>query len=124
MLLSVLCLLSSALVGSMSISLSQTAAARIGGYLREQPKALGLRFGVKRSGCTGFAYVVDITDQQKADDRVFESRGIRILVDPDSLPVVAGTEIDFVQQGLNQNFVFRNPNTTAECGCGESFSAG
>ena len=108
----------------MSISLSDSAAERVRGYLREQPGAVGLRFGVKRSGCTGFAYVVELSEREQPDDSVFESHGIRILVDQESLPVVAGTEIDFVQQGLNQSFVFRNPNSTAECGCGESFSAG
>lgn len=108
----------------MSISLSESAAVRVAAYLRAEPQAIGLRFGVKRSGCTGFAYVVEVTGEQKPNDQVFESRGIRILVDPDSLPVVAGTEIDFRQNGLNQSFAFHNPNTTAECGCGESFSAG
>jgi len=106
----------------MSIQLSEAAAERIGGYLRDKPGAIGLRFGVRRTGCSGWAYVVDITDHVDPIDTVFETRGIKVLVNPDSLPLVSGTEIDFVKQGLNQSFAFRNPNVTHECGCGESFT--
>jgi iron-sulfur cluster assembly protein len=106
----------------MSIQLSEAAAERVGGYLREQPGSIGLRFGVRKTGCSGWAYVVDITDHIEQDDSVFESRGIKVLVNPDSLPLVTGTEIDYIRQGLNQSFAFRNPNVTNECGCGESFT--
>ena len=106
----------------MSIQLSEAAAERVQGYLRESPGALGLRFGVKRTGCSGWAYVVDIASAIDDADRVFESRGIKVLVNPDSLAFVDGTEIDFVKQGLNQSFAFRNPNVANECGCGESFT--
>lgn len=106
----------------MSIRLSLTAAERVRSYLQERPQARGLRFGVKRTGCSGWAYVVDLADQAGAGDTVFESQGIQVFVDADSLPLVLGTEIDFVCQGLNQGFAFRNPNSTAQCGCGESFT--
>ena len=106
----------------VSIQLSAAAAERVHGYLRDKPGSVGLRFGVRRTGCSGWAYVVDITDRIDGTDAVFESHGIKVLVNPDSLPLVAGTEIDFVRQGLNQSFSFRNPNVTNECGCGESFT--
>lgn len=106
----------------MSIQLSEAAAERVSGYLREKPGSIGLRFGVKRTGCSGWAYVVDITDHIEGSDTVFESQGIKVLDNPDSLPLVAGTQIDFIKQGLNQSFAFRNPNVTNECGCGESFT--
>jgi iron-sulfur cluster assembly protein len=107
---------------SVSIQLSAAAAERVQGYLRDKPGSVGLRFGVRRTGCSGWAYVVDITDRIDGADTVFESHGIKVLVNPDSLPLVTGTEIDFVRQGLNQSFAFRNPNVTNECGCGESFT--
>lgn len=106
----------------MSIQLSESAAERVGGYLRDKPGSVGLRFGVRRTGCSGWAYVVDVADSIDGSDTVFESRGIKVLVNPDSLALVSGTQIDFVKQGLNQSFSFRNPNVTNECGCGESFT--
>lgn len=106
----------------MAIQLSESAAERVGGYLRDKPEALGLRFGVRKTGCSGFAYVVDLVDEVGADDQVFESRGIKVIVASDSLAMVDGTEIDFAKQGLGAQFVFRNPNVSAECGCGESFT--
>jgi iron-sulfur cluster assembly protein len=106
----------------MSIRLSAAAVERVKRYLSEQPGALGLRFGVKRTGCSGWGYRVDMAHEQGADDRVFEQDGVRVLVDADSLALVEGTEIDFVRTGLNHQFVFRNPNAAAECGCGESFT--
>ncbi|KFN48990.1 HesB/IscA family protein [Arenimonas composti] len=106
----------------MAVSLTPAAADRIRGYLAETPGGYGLRFGVRKSGCSGFAYVVDIATAPGPDDLVFETAGIPVLVDGDSLAAVDGTEIDFVAQGLNQQFVFRNPNVSAECGCGESFT--
>lgn len=106
----------------MGIELSESAAARVSGFLRDKPEALGLRFGVKKTGCSGFAYVVDLTDSVGANDQVFESRGVKVIVDQDSLPMVDGTEIDYAKAGLGAQFVFRNPNVSGECGCGESFT--
>jgi iron-sulfur cluster assembly protein len=107
---------------AMAVTLTPAAVDRIRRYLAETPGGIGLRFGVRRSGCTGFAYVVDIATAPGADDVVFETDGVAVRVDADSLPQVDGTEIDFVSQGLNQQFVFRNPRVAAECGCGESFT--
>ena len=111
-----------ATLAGMSISLSEAAAARVAGYLQEQPAKLGLRFGVRRTGCSGWAYDVDLADAQRDDDKVFEDRGIRIFVDADSLQRVDGTRIEFVGQGMGSQFVFDNPNVAAACGCGESFT--
>ena len=106
----------------MSIQLSESAAERVSGYLRDKPDAIGLRFGVKKTGCSGFAYVVDLTDTSSANDQMFESHGIKVFVDAASLPLIDGTEIDYAKQGLNAQFVFRNPHVAGECGCGESFT--
>jgi iron-sulfur cluster assembly protein len=106
----------------MAISLAPAALQRIQGYLADSPGALGLRFGVKRTGCSGWSYVVDLAREARADDAVTEQDGVRVFVDADSLTLVDGTEIDFLKQGLSEQFVFRNPNVKAECGCGESFT--
>ena len=106
----------------MAVTLAPAALDRIRGYLASAPAALGLRFGVKKTGCSGWGYVADLAKEQRADDTVFEVQGVRIYVDAESLSLVDGTEIDFLKQGLNEQFVFRNPNVTAECGCGESFT--
>jgi iron-sulfur cluster assembly protein len=106
----------------MGIRLTANAVDRVKRYLADQPGVLGLRFGVKRTGCSGWGYQVDVAREQAAGDRVFEQDGVRVLVDAESLALVDGTEIDFVRSGLNQQFVFRNPNVAAECGCGESFT--
>ncbi len=106
----------------MSISIAPAARERIKSYLTDSPSALGLRFGVKRTGCSGWSYVVDLARDAREGDAITESDGIRVFVDADSLPLVDGTEIDFLKQGLNEQFVFRNPNVKAECGCGESFT--
>jgi len=106
----------------MGIQLSESAAERVAGFLREKPEAVGLRFGVRKTGCSGFAYVVDLADAVGANDLVFESRGISVLVDRDCLAWVDGTEIDYARQGFNAQFQFRNPNVAAQCGCGESFT--
>ena len=106
----------------MAVTLTPAAVARIRSYLAETPGGTGLRFGVRKSGCSGFAYVVDIAKAAGPDDTVFETDGVAVRVDAHSLPQVDGTEIDFVAQGLNQQFVFRNPRVAAECGCGESFT--
>ena len=106
----------------MAITLAPAALERIRGYLVGAPTALGLRFGVKRTGCSGWGYLADLAKDAREGDTVFEHEGVRIYVDADSLALVDGTEIDFLKQGLNEQFVFRNPNVAGECGCGESFT--
>jgi len=106
----------------MAITLTESAADRVRGYLESREGAVGLRLGVTRTGCSGFAYVVDFADEISPDDVVFDSRGLKVIVDPDSLKYVNGTEVDFGQEGLNASFMFNNPNVTASCGCGESFT--
>jgi iron-sulfur cluster assembly protein len=106
----------------MSVTLTTSAAERVRSFLEKRGRGVGLRLGVKKTGCSGFAYVVNYADEVAAGDVVFEDRGVRVIVDPDSLRYVDGTEIDFVRQGLNEAFKFRNPNVRGECGCGESFN--
>ncbi len=106
----------------MDITLTETAATRIHDYLSQQPDAVGLRLGVKRTGCSGWAYVVGLAENVADGDQVFEDRGIRIVVDQDSVDFVKGTRIDFIKDGLNELFRFDNPNVVDECGCGESFN--
>lgn len=108
----------------MSISITPPARDRIRQFLAQTPGAAGVRFGVKRTGCSGFAYVVDLADAARPDDETIVVDGIRLIVDAKSLPMVEGTVIDFRRQGLNAAFVFHNPNATGECGCGESFTVG
>ena len=105
-----------------TISLTPAAIDRVRHFLQQQPAALGLRLGVKRTGCSGWSYVVDLAHAAAEGDTVVEQDGVRVLVDAKSWPLVAGTEVDFKRQGLNAEFVFRNPNAQAECGCGESFT--
>ena len=88
----------------------------------KQPGAYGVRFGIKRTGCSGFGYTVDLADAAAENDAVFEQDGLRLVVDRKALPFIDGTQIDFQRQGLNASFVFSNPNATGECGCGESFT--
>ena len=104
------------------IKLAPAALQRIQGYLAADPAVLGLRFGVRRTGCSGWGYAVDMAREQRDGDTVFEQDGVHIFVDADSLALVDGTEVDFVKQGLSEQFVFRNPNVAGECGCGESFT--
>lgn len=106
----------------MAIQLTPAALDRARKFVAGSPDAVGIRFGVKRTGCSGWGYVVDLAAGREPGDTEFEYEGLRILVDADSLPLVDGTEIDFVKQGLNHQFAFRNPNAAAECGCGESFT--
>ncbi len=106
----------------MAISLSTAAADRVRKHLASRGRGLGLRFGVKASGCSGWSYAVDYADEARPDDLVFESEGIKVFVDPESLATVDGTRIDLVKQGLNETFQFVNPNARAQCGCGESFT--
>ena len=106
----------------MAISLTQPAADRVRHYLETRGTGVGLRLGVKKTGCNGFAYVVNYADSVEPDDVVFVERGVQVVVDRESLALIDGTEVDFVTEGLNEAFRFRNPNVTGECGCGESFS--
>jgi iron-sulfur cluster assembly protein len=106
----------------MAISITEPAADRVRNYLQARGKGVGLRLGVKKTGCNGFAYVVNYADSIEHSDVVFEQRGIKVIVDPQSLELIDGTEVDFVKEGLNEAFRFRNPNIRGECGCGESFS--
>ena len=106
----------------MSISLTPAAADRIKNYLDKRGHGVGLRLGIKKTGCSGYAYVVNYADEVLDSDLVFEQRGVTVLVDKESLGFIDGTEVDFVKQGLNEAFKFRNPNVKGECGCGESFT--
>ena len=106
----------------MAISLTPAAADRVRHVLASRGQGLGLRLGVRKTGCSGFAYVVNYADETHPDDLVFEDHGVRVYVDRESLAMIDGTEVDFVKQGLNEAFKFRNPNTKGECGCGESFT--
>ena len=107
----------------MAINLTPSAGEHVRKMLAQNDQALGLRLGTKKSGCTGFAYVVDYADEIGPEDQVFESEGVRVVVDPASLPQLDGTEVDFVTNNvLNKGFEFRNPNVRDSCGCGESFS--
>ncbi|MCU0760018.1 MAG: iron-sulfur cluster assembly protein IscA [Steroidobacteraceae bacterium] len=106
----------------MAISLTQSAADRVRSFLATRGHGMGLRLGVRKTGCSGFAYVINYADDSQPEDVVFENQGVKVFVDRASLPLIDGTEVDFVKQGLNEAFKFRNPNVKGECGCGESFS--
>lgn len=106
----------------MAISLTEPAALRVRSYLQDRGSGVGLRVGVKKTGCNGFAYVINYADEIDPADAVFEDFGVKVVVDQKSLKLIDGTEVDFVKEGLNEAFRFRNPNVTGECGCGESFS--
>ena len=106
----------------MAITLTDSAAERVKSYLEKRGSGIGLRLGIKKTGCSGFAYVVNYADEIKPDDIVFNESGVSVVVDPESLKLIDGTEVDFVKEGLNEAFKFRNPQATSECGCGESFS--
>ena len=106
----------------MSIQLSEIAATRVQNFLANRGKGLGLRLGVKTTGCSGMAYVIEFVDELQNDDEVFESHGVKVFVDPKSLLFLDGTEVDFGKEGLNEGFQFRNPNAKDACGCGESFT--
>ncbi len=106
----------------MAISLTETAAERVRTYLEARGAGIGLRIGIKKTGCNGFAYVVNYAEEVTKADQVFEDHGVKVVDDEESLALIDGTEVDFVKEGLNEAFKFRNPNVTGECGCGESFS--
>ncbi|HET6633277.1 MAG TPA: iron-sulfur cluster assembly accessory protein [Rhodanobacteraceae bacterium] len=104
------------------IKITEPARSRMHDFLARAPQAAGVRFGVKRTGCSGFGYRVELADSAGADDTRLEVDGVPLIIDAKSLPLVDGTVIDFKRQGINATFVFHNPNATGECGCGESFT--
>lgn len=106
----------------MSITLTEVAADRVRTFLENRGKGEGLRLGVKTTGCSGMAYVLEFVDEVDDTDKVFESNGVKIIVDPKSLIYIDGTELDYGKEGLNEGFKFNNPNVKDECGCGESFT--
>jgi iron-sulfur cluster assembly protein len=106
----------------MAISLTQSAATRVRSFLEKRGRGVGLRIGVRKSGCSGYAYTIDYADEIDAGDVVFDRDGVKVIVDPKTLGLIDGTEVDFVKDGLNEAFKFRNPNVKGECGCGESFT--
>ena len=106
----------------MAISLTESAASRVRNYLESRGQGIGLRLGVTKTGCSGYSYVINYAEDITDADVVFEDKGIKVVVDADALPLIDGTEVDFVKSGLNEAFSFRNPNVTGECGCGESFN--
>ena len=106
----------------MSLSVTPKAATQIRKALARRGNGVGLRVAVKTSGCSGYAYALEFADAPAADDLSFESEGVQLLVDAQSLPLVDGTQLDWVREGLNEGFKFSNPNASATCGCGESFA--
>lgn len=106
----------------MAISLTDSAASRVRTYLDARDDSVGLRLGVKKTGCSGYSYVINYADAVEANDAVFEDKGVTVIVDTEALPLIDGTEVDFIKNGLNEAFSFRNPNISGECGCGESFN--
>ena len=106
----------------MAITLTNSAANRVQAFLANRGKGVGLRLGVKTSGCSGMAYVLEFADIINDDDSVFEDKDVKVIVDKKSLVYIDGTELDFVKEGLNEGFKFNNPNASNECGCGESFN--
>jgi len=106
----------------MHISVTEPAARHIESQLHKRGSGVGIRVGVRTSGCSGHAYVLEFVDSAETDDKVFEEFGVKIIIDPKSLVYLDGTELDFVKEGLNEGFQFNNPNVKDECGCGESFT--
>jgi iron-sulfur cluster assembly protein len=106
----------------MAITLTDRAAAHVQRYIEKRGKGVGVRLGVKTTGCSGLAYKLEFADAIQPEDQEFESHGVRVLVDPKSLAYLDGTELDFVREGLNEGFKFNNPNEKDRCGCGESFN--
>lgn len=106
----------------MAITLTDAAAERVKTFLEQRGKGVGLRLGVRTSGCSGMAYVLEFVDEIEDTDTVFEDHGVKVIVDPKSLLYIDGTELDFGKEGLNEGFRFNNPNVKDECGCGESFT--
>ena len=106
----------------MTISVTEAAASRVQTFLQNRGKGIGVRLGVKTSGCSGMAYVIEFVDELEENDQVFEDHGVKVIVDKKSLLYLDGTEVDYTKEGLNEGFKFNNPNANGECGCGESFT--
>jgi iron-sulfur cluster assembly protein len=106
----------------MAITLTEKAATHVSNFLSKRGKGVALRLGVRTSGCSGLAYKLEYADEVRAEDQLFESHGVKVVVDPKSLPYLDGTELDFTKEGLNEGFKFNNPNVKDACGCGESFN--
>jgi iron-sulfur cluster assembly protein len=106
----------------MAVTLTEAAAKHVANFIAKRGKGIGIRLGVKTSGCSGMAYKLEFADAAEAEDQVFESHGLKVLVDPRSLPYIDGTELDYAKEGLNEGFKFNNPNIKDQCGCGESFT--
>ena len=105
----------------MSVTLTEAAARHVTRYIAKRGRGVGVRLGVKTTGCSGLAYQLEYADEFAPEDVIFEGHGVKILIDPKSLPYLDGTELDFVREGLNEGFKFRNPREKDRCGCGESF---
>ena len=105
----------------MAVTLTQKAAEHVAQFIAKRGKGVGVRLGVKTTGCSGLAYKLEFVDQPADEDLAFDSLGVQVLVDPKSLPYIDGTELDYTREGLNEGFKFNNPNVKSECGCGESF---
>ena len=106
----------------MSISLTESAADRVKTFLQKRGKGVGVRLGVKTTGCSGMAYTIEFADEIEDTDEVFEEKGVKVIINPKSLVYLNGTELDFAKEGLNEGFKFNNPNEKDRCGCGESFT--
>ena len=106
----------------MGITLTEAAANRVNSFLANRGQGVGLRLGVKTTGCSGLAYILEFADEIQPEDQVFEDRGVKVIIDPKSLLYLDGTELDYKKEGLNEGFEFNNPNIKDMCGCGESFT--
>ncbi len=106
----------------MGVSLSESAARHVANFISKRGKGVGIRLGVTTSGCSGMAYKLEFVDATEPEDLIFESHGVKVVIDPKSLAYLEGTELDFVKEGLNEGFKFNNPNVKDQCGCGESFN--
>ena len=106
----------------MAITLTENAAKQVRTQLDKRGKGIGLRLGVKKSGCSGYAYVIDFADELGEKDHVYELHGVKVVVNEDSATFLDGLELDFAKEGINSAFKFNNPNVTDSCGCGESFT--
>ena len=106
----------------MPVTLSEPAAKHVADFIAKRGKGVGIRLGVKTSGCSGMAYKLEFADAPAPEDHIFESHGVKVLIDPKSLPYLEGTELDYTKEGLNEGFKFNNPNVKDQCGCGESFN--
>ena len=105
----------------MAVTLTETAAKHVARHLAKRGKGIGLRLGVRTSGCSGLAYKLEYADEMRPEDLHFECHGVTVIVDPKSMPYLEGTELDFTREGLNEGFKFHNPKEKDRCGCGESF---